>query len=230
MKYIRYVFHQIWYFICCCVSIGITLCLTRPKVYGKKNVPKKGSLLILANHQSYLDPMLCQWSVFPRFSWHVARSTLYTNKWFGMLLATLNTIPINRGEADLKSMRAILNKLKEGKPVCLYPEATRTHDGRIIDIKPGVTLLSRRSGADVLPITIEGAYEAWPRHQKLPHTKKALIQIGEVITAERIKEMGDKAFAQLLTRELRRMQNELRVKMGRPEFDYSNSEGTGSGD
>lgn len=222
MNHLRYVFHQIWYFICCCVSVGISVALTRARVFGRKNVPKKGTFLLLANHQSYLDPMFCQWACLPRFIWHVARSTLYTDKYFGALLATLNTIPIRRGEADLTSMRKILATLKKGYPVCLYPEATRTHDGLIAEIKPGITLLSRRSGADVLPVAIEGAFQAWPRHQKLPHSKKVLINIGEVIPAEKIKELGDDRFAKLLTSELRRLQNELRVKMGREPFEYEN--------
>ena len=220
LKYLRYVGHQCWYFFCCCILVGGAVAYTRVKVYGNKNVPKKGTFLLLANHQSFFDPMFCQWAMLPRFIWHVARDTLYTQKIFGWFLSTVNTIPIKRGEADLTSMRKILATLGKGYPVCLYPEATRTADGRIIDIKPGFSFLSRRSKADVLPVAIEGAYEMWPRDSKWPKPKKVMLCIGEVIPYEKVKELGDEKFAKLLTSELRRMQNELRVKMGREPFDY----------
>ena len=115
----------------------------------------------------------------------------------------------------------IMSLLKEGNIVCLYPEASRTHDGKIADIKPGFSLLSRRTKASVVPVVIEGAFEAWPRHAKFPKPKKVLMMCGPVITAEKIKELGDVEFAKHMTSEYHRMQNELRAKMGREPINYS---------
>jgi len=88
-------------------------------------------------------------------------------------------------------------------------------------LKPGVALLSRKSGATVVPSVIDGAFECWPRHKKFPSLGKITVSYGEPITSERVKELGDQAFAVLLTERLRKMQTELRTKSARQPFDYS---------
>jgi 1-acyl-sn-glycerol-3-phosphate acyltransferase len=105
------------------------------------------------------------------------------------------------------------------------PEGTRTVDGRIADIKPGFGLLSRRSGAKVVPVVIDGAFECWPRHKKFPSIGKVTVSYGELITPELVRELGDKEFARVITGRLRQMQNELRIKSGKEPFDYSQSAG-----
>jgi len=156
--------------------------------------------------------------------YYVTRSTLFNNKLFGMLLSTLNTIPIRRGEADVAAMKKIITVLKEDKVVCLYPEGTRTSDGRIADIKAGFSLLSRRSKAVVVPVVIEGAYECWPREKKFPKLGRVYIKYGESFTPEQIKELGDEGFSRAFNDRLHAMQNELRLKRGVEPFDYSHKE------
>ena len=166
---------------------------------GQKNVPRKGPVMLLSNHQSYFDPMFCQLPL-KRHVYHVARSTLYNNKLFGLLLSTLNTIPIRRGEADVAAIKKIIATLKEDKVVCLYPEGERTSDGRIGNIKTGFSLLSRRSKAVVIPIAIEGAYQCWPRHKKMfTPGKRIELHYGKCISAEEVKKMTDRELAENLS-------------------------------
>ena len=175
--------------------------------------------MVLCNHQSYIDPFFSQ-SWFCRHFYFVARQTLYVRKILGPILRSLLIIPIKQGEGDISAMKAIISKLKEGKMICLYPEGSRTFDGRIIDVKPGFALLSRRGKAKIIPTVIEGAFEFWPRTKKWPKPTRVSIMYGEPIEVETVKELGDREFARFLTRKLRQMQNELRVKMGREPFDY----------
>jgi 1-acyl-sn-glycerol-3-phosphate acyltransferase len=190
-----------------------------------KNVPRGRAVLILCNHQSYFDPFFSQ-SWFIRHFYFVARESLYSIKIIGPLLRSLFVIPIRRGEGDIAAMRAIITKLKAGRTVCLYPEGTRSYDGKIAEVQAGFGLLSRRGNADIVPAVIEGAFECWPRNQKWPKPRKVCVMYGEPIPVEEVARLGDREFAKVLTQKLRTMHNELRRKMGRTPFDYRQTETT----
>ena len=190
------------------------------RVYGTENVPEQDSLVLVSNHQSFLDPIFC--GIFlKRHLYFLARDTLFTNQFFGWLISSVNTIPVRRDEANLAAMKKVIAKLKEGNGVCLFPEATRTRDGKITPFKPGFGLLCRRGEAAVVPVVIDGAFECWPRHKKIfSPGSKILICYGKAITAEKVKKMNDRELAENLTDTLRRMQNDCRVKQGKEPYCY----------
>ena len=211
---------RIWHSIVSVFCAVTMVLLWRVRIYGRKNIPKKGAVLVLCNHQSYLDPFLAQSYILRNFHF-IARDSLYEGKIVGPLMNSLLTIPIKQGEADIAAMRKIITKLKANSVVCLFPEGTRTFDGRIADVKPGFALLSRKGNAQVIPAVIDGAFEFWPRNQKLPKLGKIAVMYGEAITPAQARELGDREFARVLTAKLREMQTELRKKIGREPFDYS---------
>ena len=214
----------LWYHIARIVC-AIVICLPyRVRVYGRKNIPKTGPVLVLSNHQSFLDPIFGQAMIGRRFLF-LARDTLFENGFFGALLRSLSVIGIKRGQSDMATIKKVIGELKRGRSVCLYPEGTRTSDGMIADMKPGVAMLSRRSGAKVVPSVIDGAFECWPRHKKFPSLGKISVCYAEPITSEKVKELGDEGFAALLTAQLRKMQNELRIRSGKQPLDYSRTTG-----
>jgi len=191
----------------------------RVRVYGRENIPAKGAFVLVSNHQSYLDPIFCG-TPLKRHLYFLARDSLFADRFFGRLLSSVNTIPVKRGEADLTAMRKVIGKLKEGRAFCLFPEGTRTSDGKIAPFKSGVGLLCRRGAAAVVPVVIDGAFECWPRHKKIFSPGSISVCYGKVITAEQAKNMGDRKLAEVLTDTLRRMQNECRVKQGKKPYDY----------
>jgi 1-acyl-sn-glycerol-3-phosphate acyltransferase len=172
---------------------------------GLENVPHQGPVVLISNHQSFLDPMLCGIFV-KRPLYFLARDSLFRG-FFGQLISSVNTIPVKRGTADLHAIKTIISKLKQGSGVCLFPEATRTSDGRITPFKPGFGLLCRRGNAAVVPVVIDGAFDAWPRHKKLfsPGAHIAICY-GKCIPAEQVKKMDDRMLAKLLTDTLRQRQ------------------------
>lgn len=189
-------------------------------VYGRENVPDKGPVVLVSNHQSLLDPVFCG-IYLKRPLYFLARDSLFTNRLFGWLIASVNTIPVRRGQADLSAMKKVISKLKQGNAVCLFPEATRTSDGKIARFKPGFGLLCRRGEAAVVPIVIDGAFECWPRDKKIfSPGKQITISYGKAIKAEEVKRMGDKKLAQVLTDTLRQIQNDYRVKHGKEPIKY----------
>jgi 1-acyl-sn-glycerol-3-phosphate acyltransferase len=190
------------------------------RVYGLENVPPEGAFVLLCNHQSYLDPVFCGISLRQR-PYYVARDSLFRNPLFGWLLRSVRVIPIRRGSADLSAIRKVIEKLRAGRPVCLFPEATRTSDGRIADLKPGVSLLSRRTESPVVPVLIDGAFECWPRNKRIFSPGKITICFGEKIPPQEVKRLGDEDFAALLTSTLRKMQSECRIEQGKEPYDYT---------
>lgn len=195
--------------------------LFRFRVHGKENVPESGAFLLVSNHQSFLDPLFCG-ILLKRPLYFLARNTLFKNRFFGWLIASMNTIPVRRGEADISAIKTVISKLKAGHGVCLFPEATRTKDGKIAAFKPGFGLLCRRGFAAVVPTVIDGAFECWPRDKKLFSVgKEIVVSYGPAITAEQVKNMSDRELAEKLTSKLRQMQNDCRVKYGKEPYDYS---------
>ena len=192
----------------------------RIQVYGKENVPDDGALVLVSNHQSFLDPVFC--GIFlKRPLYFLARDSLFANRFFGGLISSVNTIPVRQGQADLSAMKKVVGLLKEGNGICLFPEGTRTSDGKIATFRGGVGLLCRRGEAAVVPVVIDGAFEAWPRHKKIfSPGHSIIICYGEAITAEQVKMMSDRELAENLTTILRRMQNDLRAKYGKEPLKY----------
>ncbi len=192
----------------------------RFRVYGLENVPATGAVVLAANHQSYLDPLFCGVTITRQLCF-MARDTLFANKYTGRLLHSVNAIPIKRERADISAIKLIIEKLKHGWGVCLYPEGTRTGDGRIAPFKAGLGLLCRRGNAAVVPVLIEGAFECWPRHQKLFTVGSSItVCYGKAITAEQVREMDDAELVAALTQTLRGMQTAVRMEQGKQAYSY----------
>jgi len=209
----------VWYRIARAVLRALCLVFFRLRVLGRENIPDEGAFILASNHQSYLDPVLCGVRV-KRQLWFLARESLFSNRFFGWLISSVGSLPLKRGQADMAAVRQVIAILKEGKGVCLFPEGTRTSDGKIEALKPGLGLLCRRGNAAIVPTVVDGAFECWPRHKKMFSFGSIWVQYGEAITAEQAEQMGDEKLAEVLTDTLRQMQNDLRTKRGKETYSY----------
>lgn len=211
---------MIWFVVarfCCKIFCKLFF---KMEVYGMENVPKKGPFLLASNHQSFIDPLFCGVFLKPP-TFFLARDTLFANWFFKRLLTSVNAIPVRRGTAHLSAMKKIISKLKDGFSVCIFPEATRTGDGRIARLKSGFGLICRRGNAALVPVVIEGAFECWPRNKKIfIPGKKVIVCYGCPIKAEEIKNMDDKQLAEIVTGKMRKMQKDCRIKLGKEPFEY----------
>jgi 1-acyl-sn-glycerol-3-phosphate acyltransferase len=184
------------------------------RAYGTKNVPERGGFILAGNHQSFLDPIFCGVALRRRLHF-VARDSLFRNRFFALLIRSLNAIPVKRDKPDVSSIKTVIARLQKGNGVCLFPEATRTSDGRIGAFKPGFGLLCRRADVPVVPVLIDGAFECWPRHKKIFSPAPVTVCYGQAITAEQAKNMSDRELADVVTCRLRRMQAIYRLKHGK---------------
>jgi cytidylate kinase len=209
-----------WYWVARFLCKVFTLIFFRYRAYGRENIPAEGAFVLACNHQSFMDPVFCGISV-KRHVTYMARDTLFKNWLFGPLISSVNAIPISRDKPEIAVMRLVIDRLREGAAVCLFPEGTRTEDGRITAFKPGFGLLCRRSKAAVVPVLVEGAFEAWPRHRKLFRPfQPIVVRFGRPLDPKQVAGMSNEELADTVTRTLREMQNEVRRKQGKPPYDY----------
>ena len=136
------------------------------KVYGLEHFTPGGAI-IAANHTSFWDPPAIAIS-WPEEVHFLARETLFNNRYFGAFIRAVNTHPVSGGAGDLAVFRTIIDLLKKGKKVILFPEGARSRDGKFAAVKPGMALLLSRSEAAVIPTYLHGIYEIWPRDSNLP--------------------------------------------------------------
>jgi 1-acyl-sn-glycerol-3-phosphate acyltransferase len=189
------------------------------RVFGRENVPKSGPALLLSNHQSYLDPVLCGVGLLRELD-YIARDNLFQNRWFAWYIRSLNAFPIQRDQADLAAVRTVIKRLRSGRAVVLFPEATRTGDGRIRPIKGGFELIVRKANAPAVPVVIDGGFEAWPRTQLLPSLGCITVSYGKPITPEQAKNLRREELVELLNGRLREMQTLIRRRTGKPTYNY----------
>ena len=111
---------------------------------GVRQMPRRGPVLVVANHQCFLDPVLVGLAV-TRTLHYMARKSLFDNPVLGAFLPTVNVHPVDNAGAATGGVRAVLEVLKAGHPVLLFPEGERTHTGKMQPLKAGVHLLAKRA-------------------------------------------------------------------------------------
>lgn len=154
------------------------------KVNGIENVPIEGSLWIVCNHQSNMDPPLIG-STIPREIFFAAKRSLFKGV-LGKLISYLNSIPVNRTGFDKDVIRRLTDEVKRGNAVLIFPEGTRSLDGTFLSIKAGLGFMYHLAPARVLPIRIEGS---WQIDKKQIRKEPLLIHIGKVIEVSELKEV-----------------------------------------
>jgi len=173
---------------------------------GIGSLPSRGPVLVVANHQSYLDPPMVGCAMKHRHFDFLARAGLFDSKWLGRLITTLHAVPVKENGGDPASIKEILRRLEMGRVVLIFPEGTRTMDGSIGEFKRGVAVILRRSRCPVLPVGIAGAREAWPRGGKpRPFAGPIVVQAGEPIPHDELMADGADAALERLRAEVGRL-------------------------
>lgn len=157
----------------------------RFEVKGLDNVPPKGGFILACNHLSYLDPPAVGCRI-PRNLHYFARDSLFLGP-LGFLITKLNSIPVNRDQLDLGTLRKVLSVLKGGEPVLVFPEGTRSPDGTLQKSQKGLGLLVHKSGVPVLPARLHGSFEILGKGKLFPRIgKKLYLNIGSPILSEEL--------------------------------------------
>jgi 1-acyl-sn-glycerol-3-phosphate acyltransferase len=175
----------------------LLLLMYRVRVYGLKNYPAEDGFLICANHQSHLDPIVMG-VICPRPINYLARQTLFRFKSLSWFLSWNDAIPIDLEGTGLAGLKETLRRLKRRETVLIFPEGTRSPDGKLQPIKLGFAAVGRRAKSDLLPIAFAGAFEAMPRTAWFPVPGSIQAVIGEPISYSEYQALTDEALGQLL--------------------------------
>lgn len=189
---------------------GLGGALWRVRAEGRANIPSTGPVILATTHESFLDPLIVG-AYSRRHTWYMARRSLFfrgekRSRFLTWFAALWGVIEVDRDGTGLGALRAAETKLREGEMVLIFPEGTRSKDGEVQDFRPGVGLLVRRTGARVVPVSIDGSRRIWPRGRKLPRFGAGPVRLvyGEPVAYD--AEMDPKE----LTADIRRRVLDLR--------------------
>ncbi|MBR6022693.1 MAG: 1-acyl-sn-glycerol-3-phosphate acyltransferase [Kiritimatiellae bacterium] len=153
---------------------------------GAENVPAEGGVVVAANHCSYLDPPVLACAV-PRPVRFMARDTLFSNAFARWYFPRVGVIPLDRTRGDVAALRTAIALLKAGNAVALYPEGTRSEDGKLHEAKGGIGFLIAKAAVPVVPVHIAGTFEAFPKGAKKFRPARIAVRIGTPIAPEELQ-------------------------------------------
>ncbi|WP_457031461.1 lysophospholipid acyltransferase family protein [Kitasatospora sp. P5_F3] len=159
--------------------------LYRPVIEGLENVPRDGGVILASNHLSFVDSVVIPLTA-PRRVYFLAKAEYFTGTGLKGALSralfnALNAVPVERGE--IKTAQAALDSALEilhaGKAFGIYPEGTRSLDGRLYRGKTGVAWLALTAGVPVVPVALEGPADILPVGKRIPRLRKVTVRFGE---------------------------------------------------
>ena len=165
------------------------------KVIGQEKLIEDGPCIIVANHQSFLDPPLIG-SLYRNEVYFLARKTLFDAPGLKQVLPYCNTIAVDQTRPDPASIIQVLRTVKNGGRIVIFPEGSRCPDGQIHDAMPGIGLiLSKLASVPVQPVRIEGAYDCLPIHSSKLKFCPITLSVGDPIkfTPEELRAKGREA-------------------------------------
>lgn len=159
------------------------------KAEGLENIPKTGALIIAGNHLSNADPpAIGSFAGLVRDSRFVAKKELFSVPGLGWFFRRSGYIPVDRARTigDFGALKEVVHALEQGQSVVMFPEGTRSKNGKPQKPKSGIGFLVYKTGAPVLPVKVEGTF-GWP------WVRKIRVKFGTVIHLEKNPELEPKA-------------------------------------
>lgn len=150
------------------------------KVRGRNLIPESGGFVLVSNHTSILDPMILG-AACPRILNFAARDSLFNNRFFGTLISRVGAFPIKRWSADLNAVKESINRLKKGYGLVIFPEGTRSIDGKLQNITHGFVLLAQRANVPMVPVMISGANKALAKGNKFIRPARISVSFGQPV-------------------------------------------------
>jgi 1-acyl-sn-glycerol-3-phosphate acyltransferase len=148
------------------------------RVFNPERVPLQGPVILASNHASFLDPPLVGSGVHRGIN-YLARESLFRFPGIGWLLRNWNSVPVDREGGGAKGLKAILDRLLNGGAIILFPEGTRSRDGKLQPARSGIGLTVIKSEAPVIPVRVFGTFEAYGRHMRFPHPRRVMVKYGQ---------------------------------------------------
>ncbi len=181
-----------WYRLCRRLFAICFWLLFRLRIEGREHEPQSGPILAICNHVSAADPFIAGVALRRRAR-YMAKQELFQYPMLGPFVRSLGSFPVRRGQADRQAIRTALQALARGDVLVMFPEGTRSADGRLMPAEPGAALLALRSGAPVLPMAVAGTQHAMPKGRLLPRRIHVVVRIGPPLAVPKHEGRIDRA-------------------------------------
>ena len=201
---------RLWYGFCQMLCRVFFVPVFRIRVFGRENIPAAGGALIASNHQSFFDPVLIGVGLRREVD-YMARASLFRNVVFRRLIVSLNAFPIKREGVDVVAMREAIARIRRGRLVLVFPEGTRTRDGSLGVVRRGLSLISERARAPIVPAVIQGAYQAWPRGAAMIRPHRIGVAFGRPISVEEQSRMTSEELAAVVADRWKTLRSSLAI-------------------
>ncbi len=190
----------------------------RIRFYGYKNIPATGPVIIAPNHISYYDPVIVGTGIMREME-IMAWGRLFSIPILKRIVRFFGGFPVEISKVDKSAYVNALKTLYNGKVLMVFPEGGRSIDGRIKTFKLGFVRIAFKTNARIVPVTIVGVYEAWPKHKKLPRPKKISVYYHKPITIGKHEFADIKAkhefFEKITNKVVEAINSKLEVKKGK---------------
>jgi 1-acyl-sn-glycerol-3-phosphate acyltransferase len=160
----------------------------RWEVSGREHVPVSGGVLLYANHTSYADPPIVG-AACGRPVNFMAKAELFRIPVLSGFISRTHAFPVARGAADQRALRRAVRLLNRGEVLLIFPEGTRSQDGRLMDFEPGAAFVALAADAAVVPIGIDGADRLLPRGKPVLLPAKLRVGFGPPVDLSRFRRM-----------------------------------------
>ncbi|MFJ1702806.1 lysophospholipid acyltransferase family protein [Kitasatospora sp. NPDC088346] len=158
----------------------------RPVIEGLENVPRKGGVILASNHLSFIDSVVIPLTA-PRQVFFLAKAEYFTGTGLkgaivrSFFTSVINAVPVERGtyRSAAASLEQALEILQDGKAFGIYPEGTRSLDGRLYRGKTGVAWLALTAGVPVVPVALEGPQDILPVGRRIPRVRQVTVRFGK---------------------------------------------------
>ncbi len=160
------------------------------RIEGRERVPKRGGLIVIANHLSIADPVVL-WYASPRHICFMGRADVFQLPVIGSILRLARAIPVRQRSADRAALMDAIEAVRNGEALGIFPEGECSETGKLQPFLPGVLLILRQTHAPVLPVGITGTQKLIPYGKIFPRPALSVITVkfGDVIPAEQILSM-----------------------------------------
>ena len=174
------------YFLGWCGYRTLFRCYFRWRVYNAERVPLEGGVILASNHASFLDPPLVGAGLRRSIN-YLARENLFRFPVMGWVLRQWQVVPVDRDGGGAKGLKAILDRLLAGGAIILFPEGTRTRDGKLQPARSGIGLTVIKSTAPVVPVRVFGTFKAYGRHLRWPRPYRVAVKYGAPMGFEQLR-------------------------------------------
>jgi len=173
----------------------------RWKVRGRENIPTSGRVIIAPNHCSNADPLLMGAATNRRVRF-MAKEELFSPSWFGSIINNLGAIPVKRGVGDRAAIRLALDILQAGNALTLFPEGTRSKNGRLSNAQHGVAMIAIKSQSPVIPVAILGTFRFFRKGNWFPrfevyYGSPIIPPVCDHLSKEAMEEFSEKIMSEI---------------------------------